>query len=240
MNRNVLKIIACISMLTDHIGYVLFPDVAALRLIGRIAMPIFAFFIGEGCLYTKNRKKYFLRVFILGLICQSVYVAESIITGSDGWGYMNILLTFSLSIIACSACLYYKEKRKTEGRERFISFAVWVSSVIFLLALELFCRNSRDIIGAEITIDYGILGMFLPVFVVMNKSRSYKLAGFSAALLILGYNFYGPDARLLATMVSVPLLILYNGKPGKKNLKYFFYLFYPLHLAVIYGISIFI
>lgn len=54
MNRNQLKIIACISMLIDHIGYVLFPDVTVLRLIGRIAMPIFAFFIGEGCLYTKT------------------------------------------------------------------------------------------------------------------------------------------------------------------------------------------
>jgi len=73
MNRNHLKLIACMSMLIDHIGYVLFPEAELLRIIGRIAMPIFAFFIGEGCLHTRDRKKYFLRLFVLALICQAVY-----------------------------------------------------------------------------------------------------------------------------------------------------------------------
>ena len=238
MNRTQLKIIACISMLIDHTGFVLFPETEAFRIIGRIAMPIFAFFIGEGCFYTKNRRKYFLRVFILGLICQAVYIAESFITKSGSGFYLNILLTFSLSIIACSAYLNYKENRKGEGKQKYISTAIWIFTVIFILALEGFCQNSLDIIGTEITIDYGIFGIFLPFFVVMNKSKGYKLLSFTVALLFSGYNYYGFNVMLFAAALSIPLLILYNGKAGKMNLKYFFYAFYPCHLAAIYLIDI--
>jgi len=95
LTRNMLKTIACISMLIDHIGYILFPQIAVLRYIGRLAMPIFAFFIGEGCLHTRDRKKYFLRLFSLGMVCQAVYVLEYLIMGSGDPFYLNILLTFS-------------------------------------------------------------------------------------------------------------------------------------------------
>ncbi len=227
-------------MLIDHIGYVLFPEIEAFRIIGRIAMPIFAFFIGEGCLYTRNKKKYFLRVLLLGLVCQAVYIAEALITRSGSGLYLNILLTFSLSIIACSAYLNYKEGKSSDGKRRLVRTAVWIFTLIFLLALEGFCHNSLDIIGTEITIDYGILGIFLSLFVVMNKSKGYKLLSFTLALLILGYNFYGFDIKLLAAMASIPLLLLYNGKSGKMNLKYFFYAFYPCHLAAIYLIDVLI
>ena len=79
MNRNHLKLIACAAMLLDHMGLLLFPGVLALRMIGRVAMPLFAFFIGEGCRYTKNRKKYFLSVFLLGVGCQLIYIVDALI-----------------------------------------------------------------------------------------------------------------------------------------------------------------
>ena len=62
MSNTTLKIIACVSMLIDHIGYIFFPEYIVFRYLGRIAMPIFAFFIGQGCRYTKNRQKYHLSV----------------------------------------------------------------------------------------------------------------------------------------------------------------------------------
>lgn len=240
MNRNQLKIIACISMLVDHIGYVLFPEVALLRLIGRIAMPVFAFFIGEGCLYTRNRMKYFLRVFILGLICQAVYIAESLITKSGSGFYLNILLTFSLSIIACSAFLYFKENRKSIGKEKYISATVFAVTIISLIALESFCQNSKAIIGTEITVDYGIFGIFLPVFAASSKNKAHKLISFFLAHLILACNFYGVGTMLLWALIPLGLLLFYNGKAGKMNMKYFFYAFYPCHLAAVYLASLII
>ena len=59
LNRNVLKIIALITMLIDHIGLVFFPGIEIFRIIGRISFPIFAFMIAEGCEHTENKKKYF-------------------------------------------------------------------------------------------------------------------------------------------------------------------------------------
>ena len=56
MNRNVLKIIAFVAMVIDHIGTVLFPDYVIFKIIGRIAFPIFSFFVAEGYFYTRSKK----------------------------------------------------------------------------------------------------------------------------------------------------------------------------------------
>lgn len=56
-------------MLIAHIGVILFPDVVILRIIGRIAFPIYAFMIAEGCANTKNKLWYFVTVFVLGVGC---------------------------------------------------------------------------------------------------------------------------------------------------------------------------
>ena len=60
INAFTLKMIATVAMLIDHIGAVLFPQIEILRIIGRIAFPIFAYMIAEGCVHTKSKKKYFL------------------------------------------------------------------------------------------------------------------------------------------------------------------------------------
>ena len=237
MNRNTLKIIACISMLIDHIGYIFFPEIPFFRFIGRIAMPIFAFFIGEGCLCTRDRKKYFLRVFILGIICQAVYVIESLITGSDGWGYMNILLTFSFLIVLCSAFLYAKEQG--EKGQRLKGAMVCLSMPVLILAIHTFCQSSEAVIGTKIEFDYSVLGMMLPAFACVSKDKKTRLILFSLAQVYVGYNLYsGFSPMFFCSLVPLGLLALYNGQSGKRNLKYFFYLFYPVHLAVLYLIEI--
>ncbi len=239
MNRNHLKIIACISMLIDHIGFVLFPHIEILRLIGRIAMPIFAFFIGEGCLYTKDRKKYFLRVFVLGIICQAVYIAESIITHSDGWAYLNILLTFSVSIAVCASFLFAAEKLKSPYTLQKIKGVCFFISVLLLVAvLELFCKNSYRLTGISFYFDYGICGMLLPLSAAVSKNKKIKLISFSTALVLCVLSLYSDTANRLCALIPVILLCFYNGNSGRKNLKYFFYAFYPCHLAAIYLIDL--
>ena len=61
LTNNQLKIIAVISMLLDHVGKELFPQYTILQIFGRVAFPIFSFMIAEGCLYTRDKKKYFLK-----------------------------------------------------------------------------------------------------------------------------------------------------------------------------------
>ena len=72
LTNNKLKIIAMISMLIDHIGVALFPYVEIFRIIGRLAFPIFAYMIAEGCRYTKNRKKYLGIILGMAIVFQLV------------------------------------------------------------------------------------------------------------------------------------------------------------------------
>ena len=69
LTGNQLKIFALIVMTIDHIGHFLLPEFIILRIIGRLAMPVFAWMIAEGCTYTKNPSRYFLTVFGFGLVC---------------------------------------------------------------------------------------------------------------------------------------------------------------------------
>ena len=59
LSSSALKLLACGFMLIDHVGVRLFPDVLILRIIGRLAFPIFAFFIAEGCRYTRKDSSIF-------------------------------------------------------------------------------------------------------------------------------------------------------------------------------------
>ena len=88
LSGNVLKIIAAISMVIDHIGVMFFPYVKIYRILGRLAYPIFAFMIAEGCKYTKNQLKYFFTIFVFAVVIQLVYYLYSKDT------YMSILITF--------------------------------------------------------------------------------------------------------------------------------------------------
>lgn len=229
MNRNQLKILACISMVVDHIGYVMLPDIAALRIIGRIAMPVFAFFIGEGCLYTRDRKKYFLRLFLLACICQAVNIAESVITGSGNAFYLNILFTFSLSILLCCSFIDFIKKPEIKKGGTFIALLVG----FYLLCL--FFDKSKELTGTAVTLDYGFGGICLPLFAAAFTERKKKVLFFGFGILSFMIFSYGFSLmHIIMGLVTAIILMSYNGQSGKKNLKYFFYLFYPLHVAVIY------
>ena len=109
-----IKIIASISMLLDHTGMILFPGAWWLRILGRIGLPLYALCIAEGFRHTRSRLKYFLRIFMLGVLCQIVYdfVSKEI--------YLGILITFSLSIVLLTLidaliCACKKQKNPISG-----------------------------------------------------------------------------------------------------------------------------
>ena len=71
--NNQLKLIALVSMTVDHVGMVLFPKAMWLRLIGRLAFPIFAYMIAEGCRNTKGMTRYLGTLAASAAVCQLVY-----------------------------------------------------------------------------------------------------------------------------------------------------------------------
>ena len=222
LTNNQLKIIAMVSMLFDHVGKELLPQYEILQIIGRLAFPIFAFMISEGCFYTKNKIKYFLTIFILGTGCQIVYFIV------DSSFYQNILITFSLSIVLIFALENFRIKReKNSGIILFFTVAI-VSVIAIILPIHL------DEFGFQI--DYGIYGVLLPVAVFYGKEKWQKLCISAIILALLTYSFGGGIQWF--SLLSVPILALYNQKRGKYNIKPLFYIFYPAHLVVIYLISV--
>lgn len=215
---NQLKVIAMISMTLDHIGVQLLPDWWILRVLGRLALPIYAYMIAEGCRHTRDRKKYFLRIALLAAVCQVVYYFAM------GSVYMSILVTFSLSILLICAVENFQAKR--DNASRMLAFGT-------LLGMFFLCVVVPDLLeGTDFAIDYGIVGVLLPVLVYFGAEKTKYL---TAGLILLGFGYGGIQWFALA---AVPLLGMYNGKRGEKDLGKWFYLYYPLHLVVIHGISL--
>lgn len=216
LNGNHLKLIAALTMLLDHAGILLFPHVQMFRILGRIAYPIFAFMIAEGCRYTRNKLRYFLMVFGLGAACQLVYYFFS------GDTYLNILLTFSLSIL-----LIYALQASWQGEKKTLWSILFAAGFLGVYGLD-----------RLITIDYGFWGVMVPVFAAFAHIRKFPHWA-CVVLLGLGLMLLGADLGGIQhyALLSLPILLLYSGKRGKRNMKYFFYIFYPVHLVVLQGIA---
>ncbi len=212
-----LKLLALIIMTIDHIGMILFPSVRILRIIGRAAFPIFAYMIAEGCRYTRNKGKYTARLALFGLVCQAAYylVADSI--------YMCIFVTFTMSavvIFALDRC------RSDKYSTPLFAAAVAASAIVTLLLPQLITGFG---------VDYGFAGVMLPVLIYIGRNRLEQLAlcalGIAAVSLELGGIQWWSFTALLP-------LACYNGSRGKYPMKNLFYLYYPIHLSVLYSISL--
>ena len=216
LTGNQLKLIALITMTIDHVGAYLLPQYRILRIIGRISMPIYAFLISEGCRHTRSKVKYFSLMAGLALICQLVYffVLGSLV--------QCILVTFSLSILLIYA-LQYMQKRQD----------AW-SCLVFLGMLgAVFLISERlPVYLRGFSIDYGFKGILLPVFFALGSSQQQKLTGGAVGLCYLAM---GARTQRYSLLALIPLA-LYSGQRGKRGYKYLFYIYYPLHLVVIYGI----
>ena len=233
LSSNTLKIIAAISMVIDHVGFLFFPDVEILRILGRLAFPIFAFMIAEGCRYTKNKARYFSTIFVMAVVCQIVYYIF------DKSLFMCVLVTFSLAIIVIYALQNFKKaifSQECPLVKKCLSALILGSAV-----------GAVYIFNNHFEVDYGFWGCMTPVFASLfdfknvNASKSFKkldknpvhvlvatLPLVLTALQLGGVQMWG--------LLSIPFLMLYSGKRGKLSMKYFFYIFYPAHLALLQGI----
>jgi hypothetical protein len=228
LTNNQLKIIAMVSMLLDHVGLLFFPDEQIFRILGRIAFPIFAYMIAEGCRYTKNRAKYLGMIGGMAIIFQIVYfVAMQSL-------YQGILVTFSLSIIVIYSIDGIVRSKKLWKCLAGIGALLCV--VAFVFVLPYFLKNT------DFDIDYGVWGILLPILVYLMPSRPWQIGAASVFLLVrvLYYLFIVPMPIQAWSLLAVPLLALYNGKRGKAKMKYLFYIFYPAHLVILYGIAMLI
>lgn len=220
LTGNLLKLIALISMTCDHVGKYLLPNLKFLQIFGRLAFPIFAYMIAEGCRYTKNKTKYLLRMLISAFICQLFYFFA--LKSS----YQCILVTFSLSIMLIFTIDNVKKKKSSQ------SITVLFSILLCIYILTLFLPKLLS--GTGFDIDYGLWGVLLPAAVFFADKKTYKLVFLSIILIIISAIYGGIQWY---SLIAVALLAFYNGKRGKRKLKSLFYIYYPAHLAVIYLVA---
>ena len=230
---NALKLLACTFMLVDHIGAILFPELSVLRAVGRLAMPLFAFTFAEGCFYTRKKLWHFLLVLGIGLVTSAGF------SFAEGALRADIMISFSMSCLALYALDALKRSAFRREKKKIVLFSLALAAVL-AGAIWLCCFS-------PVHVDYGIAGVLLPVSVRLLDVRSYGGKGLLAEL-------YHPATTLLLfticliviaiprgsiqlfSLLALPLIALYNGRRGKLRLKYFFYCFYPLHLALLAGI----
>ena len=202
-----LKCIAIVSMALDHTGAVLYPSQIWLRCLGRIAFPIFCFLIVEGFFHTHDVRRYMGRLGVFALISEIPY--DLAFRGVPlEYAHQNVFFTLLIGI----GMVVLLER----NRER------PVKAVILLLAMWL---------AVLIRSDYNFRGILLIfVFYIFHESR--WLAVTAGGL----WNFLYQGVIQKYGVLSVLPLALYNGERGRK-MKYFFYIFYPAHLLLLYGIS---
>lgn len=253
LNGNQLKLIAVVSMIIDHIAYLfigegmLAPAMQAgkelpaflmlyrvMRVIGRIAFPIFCFLLVEGFLHTKSRQRYAIRLGLFALISEIPF--DLFISGNRffvNWEFQNVMITLLLGLIMLELLerLDIRKKNALDQGRSHISGAFQPELLAQLFVIFLFCA-----IAWIVRCDYDYTGiMLIAIFYWFRWDRKQMcIMGFLWMAVLNQIPVYLPTLAL-----SFVLIFLYNGTRGRGKSKYAGYFFYPVHmaaLALIYGL----
>ena len=228
LNSNHLKLIAIIAMTIDHVADLIYPGMPSniisniLHIIGRLTAPIMFFFICEGFYYTKNLKKYISRLFIFAIISHFAYCFAfgiNYIPFSTGniFNQTSIMWSLAWAVVALYIINYKTNLEKWQKLALVVLinvitfFADW--SCIAVMAILSMYSNRGNLKKQIISMSFWIL--IYAIISYLCVSKTYGLI-------------------TLAVILVYPLLNIYNGEKGKLNwMKWFFYLYYPLHLVII-------
>lgn len=222
MSSLILKLIACVCMLGDHFSDAFFGETTFLNYIGRFSFTIFAFQIAQGYIHTHNIKKYIARLFIFALISQIPYMFFYNVVFNKIF-VVNVIFTLLFGLLVI---LTYDKYNKFAG----------ICSLLALGMLAEICN-----------FDYGFYGVFIVfMFYLLHNKKSYMaitfvlfvIAKYGISLIKYNIPFYDLflgntySMCMYFTCFSIIPILFYNGKKGK-DIKYLFYIFYPLHLGIL-------
>ena len=243
MTWNVLKWVAIAAMLIDHTAAVMggwLPPLCSglMRDVGRIAFPIFAYGIAQGCVYTHSARRYLGRLLLFAVLSEIPY-RLALRAGSLAFGLFNVFFT----LLAGAACCQLVKFCRSKGRR-------WAwAAVAPVAAIVLLC----EILGTDYG-GFGVLCVLLPyLFWESKPARIIALGSVVALIYIVVSHFqgfgmplywiYAPEnvgsmvRETLFALAGVGLLALYNGQPGSKKGKWAFYIFYPAHLLALFALD---
>lgn len=225
LNSNQLKIIAILAMTIDHLVAVVFPNyptdwwLIVCHIIGRLTAPIMWFFIAEGYHYTHNMKKYAGRLFLFAIISHFAY------TFAFGIPFIPFQTTFFNQTSVIWSLAWGLVALVILDSDRIQTWLKYV--LIILICLITFCS------------DWSCIAVLAIIHIGQNRGNFKKqMCGmvFYSAFYAIVYFFcinkiYGIIQMFV--VLTIPFLNAYNGERGNwKGMKWFFYVYYPLHLVV--------
>ena len=230
-SQEYLKIIACVTMLLDHIGAVVVPDLfqmhpsamlldayRGLRLVGRLAFPIYCFLLAEGAFYTRSRKEYGLRL-LVGLILSEIPF-DLLFYGELTFAHQSVMVTLLLGFLYAVAMNHMP----SQGYR-----------ILLLLPFAM--------LAEVLNTDYGGWGVAMIGLFVITREALGKQWLQALGLAVISWMIGGMDIAI--GPVSVPIqvfsvaamvpIVLYDGSKRTNNIwiRRGFYLFYPVHLAAL-------
>lgn len=233
LNSGDLKLLAMITMLIDHFGaaflifYMNIGDnrlkyhelYSIIRSIGRISFPIFIFLLVEGLYHTRNIRKYLLRLALFSLISEIPFDLAFRRQLFD-WQYQNVFFTLLIGLAAI-ALMQYKRNffNNTTLANQFLNHLV---NILIAAAAMLLAKVLKT--------DYNWAGVL--AILTAYWLRSSDLQMWFVCLVLF---FFSSDLELYA-LFCIPFIAHYNGKKGNLP-KWMPYLFYPIHLLLLWGIT---
>jgi len=205
-----LKLIAVLAMVVDHLGYLFFPEQEWMRAIGRIAMPIFGFAIARGFYYTRDSKSYLLRMALLAVVSQLPFMLLfSLTTEISIWGWsfwfpvLNMVVPWALALL--------------------------------LLRLPLLALAPIVVALLYVPMDYTSLVILLPValYHLWFKRRRPVLALLATAGVLSAISLLTMTLQWWS-LLAIPLVYFLERYDRKIRLnRWFFYSFYPAHMFLL-------
>lgn len=257
-----IKIIALILMFLDHIGYI-FEYTNSIPLwfnqAGRLSASLFVFIFVEGFVHTNNRKKFFFRIysiyFIMGLI--RVVLLSINPLRPDGFIPANqIFANFVILFILFTGIEYLKNKKYIKGG--LLLLIPWFYSMIIFTFMGILGPKEDLAFKFQLVffpvfgliqdggIPFIIEGLLLYIFRKKRKLQAFVFVIFVLTWFVILLSKMVPDFNIHTmfnkyyewlSIFSVFIMIKYNGERGR-NMKKLFYYFYPLHIYILYLISI--
>lgn len=237
INQNMLKIIAVITMTIDHLGYFMFPEIRELRIIGRMAYPIFTYLFALSYRFTGNKVKLLTRLLIFAV------VGNLLIAYAGDPEFVNILFLFALGWFAFKAIDTLKQP------------------MLYLIVVALLAY-----IAESFGVDYGAYGILtLTIFYVFHDKKVLQFGLFALLTILFSfqwlitaliadpnyvnmlpqifsrgiYSFTAYFPQVFAVMAILPLSLYVYKAPKDKHAwtyvagQYFYYVYYPLHFALL-------